>query len=628
MRPMTCIALTTVLTLTVSATSVRAQRTSPAGFEVFEAGIPQLQEALANGRVTSVQLVDAYLARIEAYDRDGARLNAVIRLNPAARTEAARLDAERAARGARGPLHGIPILLKDNFDTADLPTTASTLGLAAHVPPDDAFQVRKLREAGAIILGKTNLHELASGIVTISSLGGATRNPYDPARNPGGSSGGTGAAIAASFAAIGWGSDTCGSIRIPAAHQNLFGLRPTKGLSSTDGVVPLSHTQDVAGPLARSVTDLAIGLDATIGFDPADTTTASMRTRTIRFVAALDTAALRGARLGILEPLFGIAGEDQEVGRIVRAAAEQLERQGAALVNVPFPTLDSLIQGTAVIDHEFKFDLADYLAASGPAAVRSLDDILSHGLYHVALEDRMRQRNAPPTRFTDAYRNALARRAALQRALNAAFDEHNLQALIYPTLRRKPAPLGEAQAGSTCSLSAQTGFPALAMPAGFTPDSLPVAIELLGRPFDDERLVAFAFDYEQAVRPRRPPATTPPLANGRAPEPNRFTASLALPNGALAEAELRFNVTTNMLAWQFSTRGLAQHELSAVALLRTSPESDVAPVAISLGGPAQLSGSGTIVLTPSERFLLLNGRLRFAAFTRAQPLGVRTALVR
>ena len=219
------------------------------GVEVFEASIPDLQQAMADGRVTAVQLVDAYLARIGAYDQGGPALNSMIRLNPNARAEAAALDQERALRGARGPLHGIPVIMKDNYDVADLPTSGGSIALAGMIPPDDAFQVGKLREAGAVIIGKSNMHELAYGITTISSVGGQTRNPYDPSRNPGGSSGGTGAAVAASFAAIGWGSDTCGSIRIPASHHNLFGLRPTKGLSSIDGIIPLSHTQDVGGPL-------------------------------------------------------------------------------------------------------------------------------------------------------------------------------------------------------------------------------------------------------------------------------------------------------------------------------------------------------------------------------------------
>ena len=205
-----------------------------------EATITELHTAMSEGRITSSELVESYLARIDRYDRNGPKLNSIIRLNPNALEQAIALDKERVESGMRGPLHGIPILLKDNYNTADMPTSASSVALASFVPQRDAFQVTKLREAGAVILGKTNMHELAAGITTISSLGGQTKNPYDITRNPGGSSGGTGPAIAASFAAIGWGSDTCGSIRIPASNNNLFGLRPTKGLASTQGIIPLS----------------------------------------------------------------------------------------------------------------------------------------------------------------------------------------------------------------------------------------------------------------------------------------------------------------------------------------------------------------------------------------------------
>ena len=221
--------------ITLAAASLQDIRQG--GYDVFEATILELQDDMAAGRVTAVELVDASLARIAAYDQRGPMLNAIIRLNPNARAEAALLDQERATHGPRGLLHGIPIILKDNFDTFDMPTSGGSIALAGLVPPDDAFQVRRLRDAGAIILGKANMHELAFGITTLSSLGGQTRNPYDPSRYPGGSSGGTGAAIAASFAAIGWGSDTGGSIRIPSSHNNLFGLRHTKGLSSSDGII-------------------------------------------------------------------------------------------------------------------------------------------------------------------------------------------------------------------------------------------------------------------------------------------------------------------------------------------------------------------------------------------------------
>src|SRR5438477_696717 len=280
------------------------------GDPVYETSIRDLQAALSAGRTTSVRLVDAYLARIAAYDQKAPALNAIIRLNPGARADAAALDAERKVGKVRGPLHGIPVILKDNYNTAGLATTAASVALAGLTPATDAFQVRKLRDAGAVILGKANLHELASGITTISSLGGQTCNPYDPDRNPGGSSGGSAAAVTASFAAIGWGSDTCGSIRIPSAFNNLFGLRPTKGLSSIDGIVPLSHTQDVGGPLARTVTDLAIGLDATVGADPADSATRILDGAPLpRFVDALDTGALKGARFGMLTQYFGTEDE-------------------------------------------------------------------------------------------------------------------------------------------------------------------------------------------------------------------------------------------------------------------------------------------------------------------------------
>ena len=239
-------------------------------FDVLEKTIPELAAAMKAGTVTSKALVQAYLARIDAYDHRGPAINAIIMVNPNALADADALDRERAARGPRGPLHGVPIILKDNYDTADMPTTAGSIALKGSRPERDAFQVRKLRDAGAVIVGKANLHEFAFGITTISSLGGQTLNPYDPTRNPGGSSGGTGAAVAANFAAAGMGTDTCGSIRYPSAENNLVGLRPTMGLSSRGGIVPLALSQDTGGPLARTVTDLALVLDATVGADPAD----------------------------------------------------------------------------------------------------------------------------------------------------------------------------------------------------------------------------------------------------------------------------------------------------------------------------------------------------------------------
>ncbi|MGW8268275.1 MAG: amidase, partial [Longimicrobiales bacterium] len=502
------------------------------GLSVLDATIPELQDAMARGELTSVELVDLYLARIEAYDRSGARLNAILRINPRARDEAAALDRERARGGVRGPLHGIPVILKDNYDTHDLPTTGSSVALAGVVPPDDAFQVRKLREAGAIVLAKSNMHELAMGITTISSLGGQTRNPYDPARNPGGSSGGTGAAVAAAFGAVGWGTDTCGSIRIPSCFNNLFGLRPTKGLSSIDGIIPLAHTQDVGGPLARNVTDLAVALDATVGPDPADPATRALGGEDLpRFVEALDAAALQGARLGIVNALFGDPPDDREVDSILRETIGKLVAAGADTISVEIPNLDDLVGPSGVINYEAKFDLMDYFAGTPGAPVASLKEILEQGLYHEALAGAFQRRERAESRDSEAYRAALAKRDTLASALLKALEDNTLDALVYPTVRRRPALIGEGQTGSTCQVSAGSGFPALALPGGFTEDGLPTGLELLGRPFDDARLVALAFAYEQAVRPRRTPPAAPPLVNGRAPAPVTFEVAIGTDPG-------------------------------------------------------------------------------------------------
>jgi amidase len=502
-----------LLALFVAAASPLAQsqpRGAPAHFAVVEKSILDLQNAMDAGTVTSRDLVDAFLARVRAYDQNGPGINAFVGLNPRAREVAEGLDAERRARGSRGPLHGIPLVVKDNYATSDMPTTAASLALAGFETGRDAFQVRKLRDAGAVIIGKTNLHELAYGITTISSAGGQTRNPYDPRRNPGGSSGGTGAAIAANFAVAGLGSDTCGSIRNPAAHNNLFGLRPTLGLSSRDGIVPLSHSQDVGGPLARTVTDLAILLDATAGVDAADPATRAGEGNIPRsYLAALNDSSLRGVRIGLLMPLFGAAPEDQEVAGIVRRTLAALTEIGAETVEVQMPKLQDLLERSSLIDSEFKFDLIDFLGRYPNAPVRSLDDILAGGLYHNAIDAVLRRANAVQSRETDISREAHERRALVTRTIMASMEEQRFAAFAYPTLRRKPAVIGEPQRGSNCQLSATTGLPAISVPAGFTADGLPIGLDLLGRRFGEGALLKIAYAYEKAANPRREPPGLP-----------------------------------------------------------------------------------------------------------------------
>lgn len=509
------VAATLALALVVGRGSAQASPT--VDHAVVEGSISELQQALSAGRFTAVQLLRAFRARIAAYDQQGPALNAMIRLNPNAERDAAALDRERRAGKVRGPLHGIPIVLKDNYDTLDMPTSASSLALASLQPVDDASIVRRLREADAVILGKTNMHELAAGITSVSSLGGQTRNPYDPRRCPGGSSGGTGAAIAASFAVVGWGSDTCGSIRIPAAYGSLYGLRPTSGLVSRDGVIPLSHTQDVTGPLARTVTDLAIALDVTTGRDSADTVTRALEGRApMRFVESLDRSALRGARLGILRNLFN--NIDADIGDTVVAAARAMGGLGAEIVDVTIPDFDSLLAASRVINYEFKWDLMDYLARVPNAPVKSLREIIDHGMHHDALDGTFRARDTVQARDGEGYRKAVAKQEALRHRLIALLDSLRLDALVYPTMQRRPTIVGEPQVGTTCQLSSHSGFPALSLPAGFTNDGLPVGLELLGRPFSDTRLVALVMRSSRR-----------PLAPGGARRPPRRCSTIREP---------------------------------------------------------------------------------------------------
>ena len=591
----------------------RAQATREKRFEVHEASITDLQNAMVAGRTTSVELVDAYLARIAAYDQHGPALNALIRLNPNARAEAQRMDDERRRGRVRGPLHGVPVIIKDNFDTSDLPTSGGSLALANHQTRDDAFVVKKLRDAGAVILAKSNLHELAAGITTISSLGGQTLNPYDPRRCPGGSSGGTGAAIAASFAAVGWGSDTCGSIRIPSAFGSLAGLRPTQGLVSRSGVMPLSHTQDIPGPLARTVRDLAIALDVTVGVDSSDTATRVLAARqTPRFTDSLRTDALRGARIGIFMSYFTDA--DGEILDTVRSAIRAMKAAGADTVRVDIPVFDSLIANTSVINFEHKFDMIDYLARTPGEPVKSIADILASGLESGALEARFKLADSLGTRDSDAYRRALTRQAALRGRITAIMDSLRLDALVYPTMRRKPALVGDPQLGSTCALSAQTGLPALSIPAGFTADGLPVGVELLGRAFGDVRLVSIGYAFEQLGPRRRAPFSTPPLVNGKAPASIAFSITAGNTADRAATVRFRYDQATGALGYDVAVRGLAAAKVQAIALVRRD-SAGRARVVQRLSGPNVLTGSGTTTLSPVDRQALSGAQMYLALVT-------------
>lgn len=609
---------------------------SGAAIEITEASITDVQAALTAGRMSSVQLVQLYLARIAAYDHAGPELNSLIRLNPKARAEAAALDAERKMGKVRGPMHGIPVIIKDNFDTGDMPTSAGSLALATSQPARDGFVVKKLRDAGAIILAKSNLHELAAGITSISSLGGQTRNPYDPTRCPGGSSGGTGAAIAASFATVGWGSDTCGSIRIPSAFNALVGLRPTQGLVSRRGIVPLSHTQDIGGPLARSVTDLAIALDVSVGYDSEDAITGVLRDKpAFNFHASLNKDALRGARIGVFLPYF--RDTDAEIADTVRSAIAAMRAQGATIIEVPMAEFDTLIANTSVINLETKFDLIDYLRTIPNAPVKSLREILDQGLYDRQLEVRFRVIDTVLSAESPQHRTALARQAALRARTERVLDSLSLDAIAYPTVRQKPTLVGEVQNGSTCNLGAQSGLPSISVPAGFAADGLPIGIELLGKGFSDTRLVAMAYAFEQSSARRRAPGTTPALVAGKAPMAAPIVITTRA-RGLVATTRLTLDRVHSVLRWSSTVQNTGGARLSALVLRRTGDAGRIsgpisgavaggttsASMAIPAGasrvsarllGPGQSTGSGSFPLTYADRIAFESGRLTVAMYT-------------
>ena len=525
-----------VVACAVAVAPIRGQGDSPsalsAAFDPMEKSIEDLQRAMQSRAITSRQLVEIYLVRIGEYDQQGPAINAIKAVNPLARQAADALDGERASGRTRGPLHGIPVLVKDNYETIEMPTTAGSIALATFHPRRDAYLVQRLKAAGAVILGKTNMHEFAAGITSIGSGFGAVKNPYDLDRNPGGSSGGTGAAVAANFAVAGMGSDTCGSIRNPASENNLVGLRGTQGLSSRTGIVPLSSTQDIGGPIARSIVDLAVMLDATVGADSADASTAASAGHIpASYRAGLRVDTLRGARIGAIRSLFGTAAEDREVSVVVQKALETLKKAGTEVIDVVIPGLDDLLRGSSMIDYDFKFDLADYLAQSADPPVKSLAEVLDRGLFHTALESGLRARNAIESRESDQSRRARIKRTALRQAVEATLEEHRLAALVYPTLRRKPARRGDAQGPSNCQLSATSGLPALGLPAGFTDDGLPIGMDLLAGAFREEDLLSLGYSIEQTLKLRRPPFSTPALIDGKRPAPRMGSVTLR-PKGA------------------------------------------------------------------------------------------------
>ncbi|PLS07095.1 amidase family protein [Neobacillus cucumis] len=472
--------------------------------KIEEATISELEQAMQTGKLTSEQLVQFYLDRIAEYDDS---INSIITINKDALAEAKQLDQERKAGKVRGALHGIPVILKDNFDTYDMPTTAGSLSLEGSIPLDDAYQTKKLREEGAIILGKANLHEFAFGFETISSMGGQTYNPYDTTRYPGGSSGGTAATVASNFVTVGLGTDTGGSIRIPSSFNDLVGIRPTMGLASRDGIIPLALSQDVGGPIARTVEDAAAVLDAIAGYDPADPVTkASIGKVPQTYTHYLKKNGLKKARIGVVRALFG---NDPQINKVMEQAIADMKSQGAEVYEVTIPNLNEILAYPSLSGFEFKFQLNDYLASLGPnAPVHTLTDIINSGLFHPSLKSGLIARNNKVSLENDPeYLRIITNRPKLAKeSLLSTFNENVLDALVYPTSSALPAVVGSGQgAGNANRLSPFSGFPAISIPAGFSDNGLPIGMEMLGKAFDEPTLIKLAYSYQEATHHREAP---------------------------------------------------------------------------------------------------------------------------
>lgn len=493
-------------------------------FTLEEATIADIHAAMKSGKLTCHKLVEMYLARIAAYDKKGPALNSILTINPKALETADEMDKTYATSGFVGPLHCIPVVLKDNYDTADMPTTDGSKVLEKSIPPADGFLVKKLKKAGALILAKANMHEMALAGVTVSSLGGQTLDPYDLTRTPGGSSGGTGAAIAANFAALGMGSDTVNSIRSPASACNLVGVRPTKGLLSRAGIIPVSLTQDAAGPIVRTVKDAALMMDVMTGYDPADPVTAWSIGRTKTYAASLKKNGLKGARIGVIKTLFGSKPEHEEVNRVMSKAVEVMKKQGAVIVEVSDPALDAgkLNAEGDVQRFEFKTVFNNYLAGLGPdAPVKNLAEFLAVGTYHKpSLEKFLTDTQSMENPLNEPeYKDRLLRNGKLQQTVMSLMADNRLDALVYPLQKRLVVPVGELnQADRNGILAALTGFPAIDVPAGFStptanaPLGVPVGLDFFGRPWSEDTLFSLAYSFEQATKHRRPPVSVPSLS--------------------------------------------------------------------------------------------------------------------
>ncbi|MFC9849124.1 amidase family protein [Streptomyces sp. NPDC060223] len=504
-----------------TAAAASGSRSGTGGFDLIEATVADIHDAYRRGRLTCRQLVQLYLDRIAAYDKQGPTLKSLITVNPRALETADELDRQYRRSGLTGALHGIPVILKDNYDTFDMPTTGGNTAMRTSVPPTDAFTVAKMRRAGAIILAKANLQEFARGGNSISSLGGQVLNPYDLTRTPGGSSGGTGAAIASNFAVLGTGSDTGQSVRSPASANSLVGVRCTRGLISRSGVIPASITQDELGPITRTVEDAARMLDVMAGFDPADPVTGYGVGRPPHsYTDHLDRHALRGARIGVMTNLFGTEARHAEVNRVMEQVISTMKARGATIVRFSLPEYDTLQNVVVTSTWEAHTAMDAYFETLGPdAPVHTFEQLVASKTATPDAQAAMEQEIAIVDGLNNpTYKDHFVNREKLRLAVSAKMAELDIQAILYPLQKVLVSSVGVPQPERNGTLSNGTGFPAICFPGGFSaptstaPIGVPVGAELLGREFDEPVLLSLAYAYEKAATSRKPPRSTPPLA--------------------------------------------------------------------------------------------------------------------
>lgn len=503
---------TTGIAAMLSTPTVADDKKHDGSFDVIEATVTDIHAALINEQATIREIIQQYLDRIEAYN-DG--LKAILSVNPNALDRADELDMKLEKGDMMGPLHGIPTILKDNQDTSDMPTTGAAVTLEESMAPDDAFVVKQMREAGAIVLAKANLHEIAGGGTTVSSLGGQTRNPYALDRTPGGSSGGTSAALAVSMAPIGFGTDTVNSIRSPASACNMVGLRPSTGLVSRDGTIPVALTHDMAGPITLSVTDAAIMLDVIAGYDPEDPSTAQgVEHIPESYTDCLNPDGLEDARIGLIRSVFGTGPEAEPVLEVTEEAITDLESLGATTIEVKAEIdVDELIDSFYVAEFERQEQFNEYLTSlESGAPIETFEEFVAEGEYHPSLEDDLLAalEIESPTDEPEYFERLYRREQFIERLYDIMAAD-DLDAFFFPHQRQLVAEIGEDQLGRNGFLSSGTGFSSIAVPGGFSDEGVPVGMEFLCRPFDEPTLFEVAYAYEQGTRHRRPPEEFGPV---------------------------------------------------------------------------------------------------------------------